>query len=200
MSSARDEVLARVRGALSGADTGPVTVPRGYRTPRTGDEAGDVVDLFAERVADYRAQVVRCGPDEVEQTIADALGGRRALVPDGFDWHVEDAVHDEGLSALELDRIEAVVTGATVGIAVTGTLVLSHGDGQGRRALTLVPDLHVCVMRADQVVHDVPQAVERLDPSRPSTWVSGPSATSDIELDRVEGVHGPRTLVVVLVG
>jgi L-lactate dehydrogenase complex protein LldG len=197
MTSARDEVLARVRAALSGADTGPVTVPRGYRAE---GEAVDVVGLFAERVADYRARVVRCGPDEVEQTVAEALGGRRAVVPEGFDWHVADAVRDDGLSALELDRTEAVVTGATVGIAVTGTLVLSHGDGQGRRALTLVPDLHVCVVRADQVVHDVPQAVARLDPSRPTTWVSGPSATSDIELDRVEGVHGPRTLVVVLVG
>jgi L-lactate dehydrogenase complex protein LldG len=177
-----------------------VTVPRGYRDVRAEGGSPDVVDLFAERVADYRARVVRCRPDEVEATIADALGGRRAVVPDGLDWHVEDAVRDEGLSALDLDAIEAVVTGATVGIAVTGTVVLSHGDGEGRRALTLVQDLHVCVVRADQVVRDVPEAVERLDPSRPSTWVSGPSATSDIELDRVEGVHGPRTLVVVLVG
>jgi L-lactate dehydrogenase complex protein LldG len=197
MTSARDDVLSRVRKALEAADTGPVTVPRGYRAE---DETADVVGLFAERVADYRARVVRCGADEVERTIAEALAGRRAVVPDGLDWHVEDAVRDDALSALDLDGIPAVVTGATVGIAVTGTVVLSHGPGQGRRAITLVPDLHVCVVRADQVVHDVPQAVARLDPARPTTWVSGPSATSDIELNRVEGVHGPRTLVVVLVG
>jgi len=200
--SARDDVLAGVRRALTGAPKDEVTVPRGYRaTPPVDTRRQATVDLFAERVADYRAEVVRCAADEVEQRIAEALGSRtRVVVPDGLPWHVEGAVRDEGFSAQDLDALDAVVTGATVGIATTGTIVLSHGPGEGRRALTLVPDVHVCVVRADQVVADVPDAVALLDPARPTTWISGPSATSDIELDRVEGVHGPRNLHVILAG
>lgn len=193
--SARDEILAAVRDAVATARR-PVEVPPLERPPRPGD-----VDLFAERVADYRAVVVRCGPDEVEATIAAALpADGSVVVPDGLPYAVPRALRDDDLSAAELDQVAAVVTTATVGIATTGTIVLSHGPGEGRRALTLVPDLHVCVVRADQVVDDVPAAVRRLDPARPTTWVSGPSATSDIELSRVEGVHGPRRLHVVVVG
>ncbi|MEO5708987.1 MAG: LUD domain-containing protein [Nocardioidaceae bacterium] len=199
MSEARDAILAGVRRALDGADTAPVTVPRSYRDTGSTDRAS-MLDLFVERVADYRATVVRCGADEVEARIAEALpAGARTVVPDGFGWAVPGAVRDEGLTATELDGLDAVVTSATVGIAVTGTIVLAHGPGEGRRALSLVPDLHVCVVRAEQVVSDVPDGVARLDPSRPTTWISGPSATSDIELDRVEGVHGPRTLHVIVV-
>jgi L-lactate dehydrogenase complex protein LldG len=194
--TAREEILAGVRRALQRADRSEVHVPRGYR-----DTAAADVDLFVERVADYRAVVVRCTPAEVEARIAEALPtGARTVVPAGLAWQVSGAVPDDGLSALELDRVDAVVTGASVGIAETGTIVLSHGPGQGRRALTLVPDLHVCVVRADQVVADVPDAFGLLDPDRPTTWVSGPSATSDIELDRVEGVHGPRRLHVIVAG
>ena len=194
--TAREDVLAGVRRALDGADRSEVTVPRGYRQTPDAD-----VDLFVERVADYRAVVVRCAPDEVEQRIREAIPeGARVVVPEGLPWHVEGAERDAGLTSSDLDSVEAVVTGATVGITTTGTIVLSHGAGEGRRALTLVPDLHVCVVRADQVVADVPDAVAVLDPQRPTTWISGPSATSDIELNRVEGVHGPRRLHVVVVG
>jgi len=198
--SAREEVLARVRRALGGAvrDT---QVPRAYARERT---LVDPVGLFCERVADYRARVTRCGGDEVAAAVEAALRGTERVVvprdvPDGWARRVWQRVQDPGTAA-GLDRVDAVLTTATVGIAVTGTVVLDHGPGQGRRALTLVPDRHVCVLRADQVVADVPAAVALLDPLRPQTWVSGPSATSDIELSRVEGVHGPRTLHVIVVG
>lgn len=196
LMSSRDEVLGAVRRALADAPAEPVTVPRGYRsTP-----SPDVVGLFVERVEDYRAVVTRCSADEVADRIAAALpDGARVLVPSGFPYDVPGAVPDDGHSAAQLDELDAVVTGAQVGIALTGTIVLDHGPGQGRRAVSLVPDLHICVVRQDQVVAGVPEAVAALDPDRPQTWISGPSATSDIELSRVEGVHGPRSLHVLVV-
>jgi L-lactate dehydrogenase complex protein LldG len=193
--SAREQVLADVRRALAGADRTSPTVPRGYRSAAP---SGDLVTLFAERVEDYRATVTRCTEETLPAALAAALASRSVVVPRGFPYDVAEAVADEGLAAADLDRIDAVVTTATVAIAETGTIVLDHGPGQGRRALSLVPDLHVCLVRADQVVAGVPQAVAVLDPDRPQTWISGPSATSDIELNRVEGVHGPRTLHVLL--
>ena len=133
-------------------------------------------------------------------TVVRALdGARTVVVPEGLGLDLPGAVVDDGLSSAELDAIDAVVTTAAIGIAETGTVVLDHGRGQGRRVITLLPDLHVCVIREDQVVPDVPDAFARLDPQRPQTWISGPSATSDIELSRVEGVHGPRRLHVILV-
>ena len=195
--SAREEILARVHAATAGAASVPAPPP-----VRAGDPASGatLLDLFAERVADYRAVVERCTPDELAGRVAAAVEGRVAVVPQGLGVEVPGAIVDTGLTALELDEVDAVVTEATVGVAETGTIVLEHGAGQGRRALTLVPDLHVCVVRTDQVVPDVPDAVALLDPVRPQTWISGPSATSDIELDRVEGVHGPRSLHVIMVG
>ncbi len=208
--SAREEILGRVRAALADRPDVPV-VPWTYgQSVSTGDEG--VVARFIERTADYRAEVQRVGPDGVAAAIAGALGraGAATVVADaavrdrwgdGVDvgW-----VEDNGLTPAELDEIDAVVTTATVGIANTGTIVLDHGPGQGRRATSLVPDMHICVVGTDQIVSDVPEAVLRLVESgsntRPLTWISGPSATSDIELDRVEGVHGPRTLHVIVVG
>jgi L-lactate dehydrogenase complex protein LldG len=159
----------------------------------------DPLDLLTERIEDYRATVTRCPSDRVEETIAQLLERRGVIVPPGLPWQVPDAVPDTGQRAAELDRIDAVVTACRVAIATTGTIVLDHQPDQGRRALTLVPDTHVCVVLAEQVVETVPEAFRRLDPSRPTTWISGPSATSDIELSRVEGVHGPRNLHVILV-
>lgn len=197
--SARDDILRRVRSALDGVS--PVTeLPAAPRVP----DRGDLVALFAERVEDYRAVVTRCAADEVATVVAGVLGAARAVVPPGLGLEVAGSVVDGSgagcLTAADLDALDAVVTRAAVGIAETGTIVLDHRDDQGRRAITLVPDLHVCVVDAGQVVADVPDALALLDPVRPLTWISGPSATSDIELDRVEGVHGPRTLHVVLVG
>lgn len=167
------------------------------------------MDLLAENLADYRAIVHRTDAEELPYLIMRLLAARGpqyVLVPPGLppEWMSAadpTRVHDRAASTPhELDKVESVVTGCALAIAETGTLVLDGGPDQGRRRITLVPDHHICVVRVpDQVVSSVPQALERLDPTRPLTWISGPSATSDIELDRVEGVHGPRTLEVVLV-
>jgi len=207
MTTAREAILAAVREALSDNPVVP-DVPRDYRgVGRVTAGTPTLVALFAERVADYRAEVGFVGADGIAQAIDAVLAGlegRRVVVPAGVpgDWLPPgiDAVADEPpLSSAELDRVAAVVTGCAVAIAETGTIVLDGGDDQGRRALSLVPDHHVCVVRAEQVVADVPDAVAALDPRRPLTWISGPSATSDIELNRVEGVHGPRHLHVLIV-
>ena len=199
--SAREEILSRVRSALADADVAAVHVPRGYRSRPA--PAG-LLDRFVDRVEDYRATVTRCAREDLVRTVATALPtGARVVLPPGLPWDVPGLV-DEDFPAAVLDGYDAVVTAATVAVAETGTIVLTHGPGEGRRALSLVPDLHVCVVHVDQVVPDVPEAVAVLDApvhaGRPQTWISGPSATSDIELDRVEGVHGPRALHVVLVG
>jgi L-lactate dehydrogenase complex protein LldG len=195
--NAREQILAAVRDAVSTAPPAPVAdVPR-----RPPDPAADVAGLFAERVADYRAVVERCAPEDLGARVRAALPeGARVVLPPQLGVDVPGAVVDDGLSAAALDALDAVVTRARLGIAETGTIVLDHGPGQGRRAITLVPDRHVCIVEAAQVVADVPDAFEVLDATRPLTWVSGPSATSDIELDRVEGVHGPRILHVIVVG
>ena len=190
--SAREEILARVRAATATATATPYVAPARASTPAS-------VDLFVERVEDYRAVVERCSDADLGDRVAAAVKDCSVVVPEGLGVEVSGAVVDDGLSPLELDAIDAVVTEAVLGIAETGTIVLDHRAGQGRRAITLVPDRHVCIVRADQVVADVPDAVALLHPDRPHTWISGPSATSDIELSRVEGVHGPRNLHVIVV-
>ena len=217
--SAREEILARIRAALAGGgppgpgpDAGDSRPGPGtsYRT-RSDPEPGPRLDLLAERLADYRALVRRASPAGLGTAVSAALvdhGARRVLVPTGLDLgHAAlpggiEIVTDNDLSAAELDAFDGVITGAAVAIAETGTIVLDGSPGQGRRAITLVPDYHLCIVSADQVVEIVPEAVARLAEraDRPLTWISGPSATSDIELKRVEGVHGPRTLEVILVG
>ncbi len=188
--SARAEILARVREATAGV----VAPPRPPLSPSGPPSVG----LFVDRCADYRAAVETCTAAELAQRVAAAVQGR-VVVPAGLRVEVEGALLDEPFSSADLDRIDTVVTEAAVAVAETGTIVLDHGPGQGRRALTLVPDRHVCLVRAEQVVADVQDALAVLDPRRPLTWISGPSATSDIELDRVEGVHGPRHLHVLVV-
>lgn len=219
--STRDEVLGRVRDALSDvtASGGPVTtVEREYRTSGTLSVGSDeAVEMLVDRLVDYRATVHHAADDAaVARVVAEIVEGLPSassiVVPSGIDrsWlaalpttvSVLDDSREHPMTALELDEVDAVVTASRVSVADTGTIVLDGEPDQGRRAVTLVPDVHVCVVRRDQVVETVPEGVAILaeHPDRPQTWISGPSATSDIELSRVEGVHGPRTLYVVIAG
>jgi L-lactate dehydrogenase complex protein LldG len=230
MSGSRDQILGRIRSALGDAPRPDVdqtyrALPRNYLRAH---HEHDIVALFAERAADYRAVVERRPAPEVPAAVARILTDRARdqgardqgardqgardqdpeaafVVPDGFpaEWipaEISVVRDDPPLSPAQLDRLAGVVTGCAVAIAETGTIVLDHGPAQGRRALTLVPDFHLVIVRAEQVTADLPDAFARLDPGRPQTLISGPSATSDIELIRVEGVHGPRTLHILLAG
>jgi L-lactate dehydrogenase complex protein LldG len=201
---ARVAVLGRIRAALAAAPPAAVVVPRDYdREPLSG--GGDVA-RFAETVAEYRAQVTRIDAAAIGATVASLVPtGGLVVIPgdlpaawvEGVDTLADNPA--DPLSITQLETAAAVVTGCVVGIAATGTIVLDAGKTQGRRVLTLIPDHHICVVFTDQIVNTVPQAFANLNPLRPLTFISGPSATSDIELERVEGVHGPRTLDVLLV-
>jgi len=195
--SSKDVILGRIRSALgSGVEAPPI--PRDYR--RNSDKPD--LDLLVERLIDYKAVVHRVEAAAVPAAILEILGAGTVVVPPGLpgEWLPAEieAVVDDGLDADRIAAADGVVTGAAVAIVETGTIVLDASPDQGRRIITLLPDLHICVLRPEQVVASVPEAVARLDPRRPLTWISGPSATSDIELNRVEGVHGPRNLHVIL--
>jgi len=220
--NAREDILARVRAAvmtdstrLGDAVADQAPVPRAYRT--TGEHSpgsAAAVEILVDRLVDYRATVHRAATeDDLARVVGELLADvGSVVVPPGVPATWTSAlgagtavVHDsraDRRTAAELDQVGAVLTASRVAVADTGTIVLDGEDDQGRRAISLVPDLHVCVVRTEQVVHTLPEGVRILaaHPARPQTWISGPSATSDIELSRVEGVHGPRTLHVVLLG
>lgn len=210
--NSRDRILRRVREALGPARGTQVPIPRDYRrrlTARDAPTRADVVALFTERIAERRASVRHVSADELATGIAAALWGREAkriIAPADlpFGWlagleGVQAQADSPAADAAMLDGLDGVVTGCAVAIAQTGTIVLDGGRAQGRRALTLVPPYHLCVVHADQIVGTVPEAIARLDPARPLTWISGPPATSDIELERTPGLHGPSVLDVFVV-
>ena len=205
--SARDDVLGRIRTAVGPDRPDAAPIARDYRT--ADDRPLDqLLEVLTDRLEDYKATVLRCGPSDVSSTVATALRtalGEHApadvVVAPGVptDWRPGGSTEDDGRAAVALADYAATVTGISVAIAETGTLVLDGSPVCGRRVLSLLPDCLVCVVTTDQVVGSVPEGLARLDPLAPLTMISGPSATSDIELQRVEGVHGPRTLIVVLV-
>jgi len=210
MPDAKQEILERIRKATGGAGDRAAeyaAIPREYR--REGGMAPEArLELFAARLYDYGASVYRCTAAQIADAVAQALTQRRrtaivvsqgvpaSWLPEGFEF-----VEDNALSYAALDQSNGVLTGCEAAVAFTGTIILRHGAGQPRRAVTLVPDYHLCVVRAEQVVETFPEAIRRVEEFRaaPLTTISGPSATSDIEMTRVKGVHGPRTLDVVLV-
>jgi L-lactate dehydrogenase complex protein LldG len=206
--TSRADILGRVRAAVAGS--APIEAPPAPSDPLADRVPGQLRERFLDRIVDYRAAVDEVDPAGVSAAIAQVVSASSIdslLIPAGTPpaW-LENlpagltTVDRPDLDPADLDRIAAVLTGCAVAIAESGTIVLDGGPGQGRRAGTLVPDRHICVVRIDQLVASVPQAVARLDQTAPLTWISGGSATSDIELNRVEGVHGPRHLHVLLVG
>lgn len=208
MASAKTEILARIRTAQKSAKLPSfVNAPRNYVVSGTTNPE-ELREILIDRLEDYKAEVHVCDEDNLAATIGDILAERSCETiryAPGLDTQLfadfkgEAAADRNDVDPRELDAVDAVVTESTVSCAQTGTIVLESGETNGRRALTLVPDRHICIVRSPQIVYGVPEMVSRINPERPATLVSGPSATSDIELSRVEGVHGPRDLIVVVV-
>ena len=211
-ANARSLILGRIRDILGerpeGADDAYQRISRDYRQSATLD-AEHRVDLFVDRLQHYQVTVYRCERATLTRTIAGALAARqkrRVVVPADVprDWLAGETefAADTGLRYDDLDRSEGILTGCSLAIAITGTIVLRHATAEGRRALTLIPDYHLCVVFSEQIVQTVPEAIRLLAGAGPElvTTISGPSATADIEMTRIRGVHGPRTLDVILVG
>ncbi|MYV37847.1 lactate utilization protein C [Streptomyces sp. SID1328] len=208
--NAREAILGRIRAAVADLPAEPVDVPRAYLRSAPGISPGDrtaVIELFVERLEEYGATVRRVPAHGLPAAVADALdesSARSAVVPDGLpaawsaQWSGVIRRDAPPLSKAELDATDAVITTCAAAIADSGTIILDAGPGQGRRAPTLVPDVHVCVVGEEQVGSSMPEVINQLDPRRPITWISGPSATADIEMIRVQGVHGPRRLTVLI--
>ena len=207
MSTARSEILGRIRAALGrqggSSVSGTKPISRTYRS--SGDLPRDaVVTLLCETLSDYGASVRHTGVVGLGDALIAAVGNERPVaIAQSFDaaWlpeSISPIVDDGSAPAAALDLLAVAITTCAAAIALTGTLILDGGDGQGRRALSLVPDHHVCIVRPYQVVETVPEAIHLISPRKPLTLISGPSATSDIELSRVEGVHGPRRLDVII--
>ena len=211
MSIAREEILARIRTAKGTSSSEAAAaayagIERSYQSTAQLSRR-EIVHLFEERLRDYDANVYRVEASQTGATVAGILrdrGVHRVLVPEGLpaEWQQgAEFIVDRGFSPTELDGFSSVMTTATLGIAETGTIVLQTARGQGRRAVTLVPDYHLCILPADRIVETVVEAMRLLEPTKelPTTFFSGPSATADIEMTRIKGVHGPRTLDVVIV-
>ncbi|MDK1328359.1 LUD domain-containing protein [Arthrobacter sp. zg-Y1143] len=203
--SARTEILDRLRSALHDAPAAP-DIPRNYRH-ESGKAEDELIELLSDRLVDYKAGVSVVDEAGVPVRVAELLAGAPSyVVPEGLDerWTAQapgrmvDSAEDP-LSVAQLDAAGAVVTGSAAAVAETGTIILDGSPDQGRRAISLIPDHHICLVRARDITGVLPEALRRLDATHPLTWISGPSATSDIELERVEGVHGPRTLDVVII-
>lgn len=208
--SAREDIMNRIKSALRDAPETPV-VPREYR--RSSDMTADQrLEQLVDRLVDYKANVFLTPTADVAARLVELLAGSASIVvPHGLEqaW-LASLKHDAGtlavhvdspesrLTVAQLDAVDAVVTAAATAVSETGTIMLDGSDDQGRRIISLVPDRHICILRAVDIVEVLPEAIARLEPTRPQTWISGPSATSDIELERVEGVHGPRTLDVII--
>lgn len=207
--SAREDILGRIRTALKDNPEAP-QVPREYRQTSGLDESA-LIELLVDRLIDYKAQVSVVDAADVPGRIAELLAAATSyVVPAGInaEWLTGlELEHDSRrrmdstvapLTVAELDGIDAVVTGSAVAVAETGTIILDGSPNQGRRVISLVPDHHICVVQTADITGILPEALRRIDGTRPLTMISGPSATSDIELERVEGVHGPRKLDVIL--
>lgn len=208
MTTAKEEILNRIAAAQKQAGLPDhVDIPREYQKEGTLNE-DELREMLVDRLEDYKADVHVTDESGLNSTLVGILKergcsnvvyapGMDAGLLDGFEGTITP--DDNAKDPRELDAVDAVVTESHVTSAQTGTIVLESNETCGRRALTLVPDRHVCIVRKEQIVYGIPEVVSRMNPERPATWISGPSATSDIELSRVEGVHGPRDLIVVIV-